>query len=215
VLRSLLPPLAGLRVVDLGCGFGWFCRWAASQGAASVLGLDLSERMLERAAAETDDAAVTYRRADLETVELPAGGFDLAYSSLTLHYLPDVDRALAGVRRALAPGGVLVASVEHPIYTAPPSPGFVPGPGDRPAWPVQGYLDEGPRTTDWLAPGVVKHHRTVEGYVEALLGAGFTPTGLREWGPSPQQVAEHPEWAAERERPLFLLLSGVAATVGA
>src|SRR3954451_9502960 len=101
--RGMLPPLAGLRVVDLGCGFGWFCRWAASQGAASVLGLDLSQRMLERAARETTDPTVTYRRADLDAVDLGAGRFDLAYSSLALHYLPDVYRVLAGVRRALAP----------------------------------------------------------------------------------------------------------------
>ncbi len=212
-LRSMLPPLAGLRVVDLGCGFGWFCRWAAQQGAASVLGLDLSERMLERAVRETADHAVTYRRADLGTVDLPPAGFDLVFSSLALHYLADVDRVLAGVGEALAPGGVLVASVEHPIHTAPSAPGFAPGPAGRPVWPLDGYLDPGPRTTDWLAAGVVKHHRTVEGYVEALLAAGFALTGLREWGPTPQQVAEHPEWAAERERPLFLLLSGVVATV--
>lgn len=44
-LRSMLPGLGGLRVVDLGCGFGWFCRWAREQGAAQVLGLDVSERV--------------------------------------------------------------------------------------------------------------------------------------------------------------------------
>ena len=38
--------MRGLRVVDLGCGFGWFCRWAREHGAASVLGLDVSENML-------------------------------------------------------------------------------------------------------------------------------------------------------------------------
>jgi SAM-dependent methyltransferase len=212
-LRALLPPLAGRRVVDLGCGFGWFCRWAAARGAASVLGLDLSERMLERAVRETTDPAVSYRRADLEAVELDPGAFDLAFSSLALHYLPDVDRVLAGVRRALAPGGVLVASVEHPIHTAPSSPGFVPGPAGRPVWPLDRYLDPGPRTTTWLAPGVVKHHRPVSGYVTSLLRAGFTLTALEEWGPTDQQVAEHPEWAAERDRPLFLLLSAVVGTV--
>src|ERR671932_377925 len=77
-VRSMLPPLTGLRVVDLGCGFGWFCRWAASRGAASVLGVDVSERMLERAVRETSDPVVTYRRADLETLELPPAAFDLA-----------------------------------------------------------------------------------------------------------------------------------------
>src|ERR671932_1350226 len=88
-VRSMLPPLTGLRVVDLGCGFGWFCRWAAAQGAASVLGLDLSERMLERAVRETADPRITYRRADLDAVDLGAAEFDLAYSSLALHYLSD------------------------------------------------------------------------------------------------------------------------------
>ena len=214
-LRAMLPPLAGLRVVDLGCGFGWFCRWAATQGAASVLGLDLSERMLERAVRETADPRITYRREDLDAVDLGSAAFDLAYSSLALHYLPDVGRVLAGVRAALAPGGVLVASAEHPVYTAPSDPGFRPGPSGRPVWPLDGYLDRGPRVTDWLAPGVVKHHRTVGDYVNAMLRAGFTLTGLEEWGPTDEQVAEHPEWAAERERPMFLLLSGVVGTVPA
>ena len=50
-MRALLPDLRGLRVVDLGCGFGWFCRWAREQGAASVLGLDVSEKMLAQARA--------------------------------------------------------------------------------------------------------------------------------------------------------------------
>src|SRR4051812_39456435 len=62
-LRAMLPPLRGLRVVDLGCGFGWFCRWAREAGAAAVLGLDLSEAMLARARAATADAGVTYRAA--------------------------------------------------------------------------------------------------------------------------------------------------------
>lgn len=30
-LQQMLPPLAGLRVVDLGCGYGWFCRWRSSR----------------------------------------------------------------------------------------------------------------------------------------------------------------------------------------
>jgi SAM-dependent methyltransferase len=217
-LRAMLPPLAGLRVVDLGCGFGWFCRWAAAAGAASVLGLDVSERMLERAVRETADPRVAYRREDLEDVEalgLDPGAFDLAYSSLTLHYLPDIDRVLAGIRAALAPGGMFVASVEHPIYTAPSAPAFVPRASGRPVWPLDRYLDRGRRVTDWLAPGVVKYHHTVSDYVTAMLRAGFTLTALEEWGPTDEQVAEHPDWAGDHERPLFLLLSGVAATVAA
>src|SRR5215469_15001619 len=84
-LRALLPPMASLRVVDLGCGYGWFCRWAREAGAAAVLGLDVSQKMLERAQADTHDAAIRYQRADLDVLDLPEAAFDLAYSSLALH----------------------------------------------------------------------------------------------------------------------------------
>jgi len=51
-LCAMLPELSGRNVIDLGCGFGWFCRWARRHGAAQVLGLDVSEKMLARARAE-------------------------------------------------------------------------------------------------------------------------------------------------------------------
>jgi 2-polyprenyl-3-methyl-5-hydroxy-6-metoxy-1,4-benzoquinol methylase len=51
--------------LDLGCGFGWFCRWARERGAASVLGVDLSDRMLARAKAASHDDAISYAKADL------------------------------------------------------------------------------------------------------------------------------------------------------
>lgn len=211
-LRVLIGDVAGPRVVDLGCGYGWFCRWVADAGAASVLGIDLSERMLARATAwpATPDA-IRYERQDLDRLELPASTFDLAYSSLTLHYLVDLDRFLATVHRSLVPGGRFVLSAEHPLYTAPTAPGFVEGPDRREVWPLDRYLDEGPRTTDWLAPGVVKQHRTVATYVNALLTAGFTLTRIVEWGPDLDQVAAEPSWAVERDRPPFLLMAVVRA----
>src|SRR5437588_10554987 len=86
-LRAMLPPLRGLRVLDLGCGFGWFCRWARQQGAAQIVGMDVSEKMLARARAETADPAITYTLADLDQIELPKRAFDLVYSSLAFHYL--------------------------------------------------------------------------------------------------------------------------------
>ena len=42
-IRDMLPRLEGKHVVDLGCGFGWASRWMRENGAASVLGVDLSE----------------------------------------------------------------------------------------------------------------------------------------------------------------------------
>jgi SAM-dependent methyltransferase len=206
MLCSMLPPMAGCRVVDLGCGFGWFCRWAAEAGAVSVLGIDLSENMLARAAAEPHNDRITYQRQDLDDGDLPVAAFDVAYSSLTLHYLADLGRFMASVHRSLAAGGVFVFSVEHPIYTAPATPAFITDDSSRVSWPVNQYLVEGPRITDWLAPGVEKHHRTIATYLSLLRDTGFVLENLCEWGPTAEQVAQVPEWSVEIERPQFLLI---------
>jgi SAM-dependent methyltransferase len=209
VLRGMLPELRGRAVVDLGCGFGWFCRWAREQGAARVLGLDVSEKMLARATAETTDPAIVYRQADLESLALPAGTFDLAYSSLALHYVRNLDGLLASVHGALVSDAPFVFSVEHPIYTAPSHAGWVQDAAGRRTWPLDKYLAEGPRETDWLAKGVIKQHRTIATWLNALRRHGFSIERVEEWGPSDTQIAARPEWADERQRPPFLL---VAAT---
>lgn len=206
-LRGLLPPLQGLRVVDLGCGFGWFSRWAGAQGGAQVVGIDLSENMLARARAETADDAVSYQRGDLQDLDLPPGAFDLAYSSLALHYVEDVRRLLAVVHQALAPGGRLVFSIEHPVYMAPARPGWLATEDGRKVWPLDSYQREGPRTTDWLAPGVVKYHRTLGTTLNTLIDLGFSIRRVVEWGPTDAQVAEAPALAEERERPTFVLIA--------
>ncbi len=205
-LRALLPPLQGARVVDLGCGYGWFGRYARAQGAASVLGLDVSAKMLDRARHDTDDDAITYQQADLDHVELPAESFDLAYSSLTLHYLQDLDRIVGQIAAAVVPGGAVVCSVEHPVFSAPTHPGWVEVDGRR-VWPLDGYSRRGPRVTDWLTPDVVKHHRTIADHVHAFIDAGLRLTALVEWSPTDDDLVAHPEWDEERDRPMFLLLA--------
>ena len=206
-LRALVPNLHGLNVVDLGCGFGWFCRWAHEQGAAHVLGLDVSENMLARARAATSDTAITYVRADLERLDLPEASFDLAYSSLALHYIEDLAGLLSTVHRALVPGAHLIFSIEHPIYMAPTHPGWSIDEEGRKTWPVDSYQAEGPRKTDWLAKGVIKQHRTIGTTLNLLIRLGFTISHVEEWGPTDEQIAAKPELAEERERPMFLLVA--------
>jgi SAM-dependent methyltransferase len=207
VLKALLPDLRGRRVVDLGCGFGWFCRYAREAGAAEVLGLDLSENMLARARTMTADPAITYRRADLEELDLPPASFDFAYSSLAFHYVENLPGLLATIANALVPGGRLVFSAEHPIYTAPRRPGWVADADGRTSWPVNQYLVEGPRRTNWFAEGVVKQHRTLGTYLNLLICLGFTVSRLEEFGPTDAQIAAQPELAEERERPMFFIVA--------
>ena len=209
-LRGMLPAMGGHDVVDLGCGFGWFCRWAIGAGARSVLGVDLSANMLERARVETADPAVRYAQADLDSLELPEAAFDLAYSSLAFHYVADFARLARSVRRALRPGGQLVFSIEHPIYMAPSRPDWATLPDGRKVWPLDSYLREGPRTTHWLVPGVVKHHRTLGTTLNVLIEAGFAIRRVEEWKPSAEQLASLPEAAQELDRPMFLLIAAQA-----
>jgi SAM-dependent methyltransferase len=206
-LRALLPDMRGQRVLDLGCGFGWFCRWARQQGAAHVQGIDVSEKMLARAVAATPDRAIIYTRTDMERVELAPEAFDLVYSSLALHYVEHLDRLMSAVHRSLTPGGSLVFSVEHPIFTAPAEPSWSLASAGRKTWPVEGYLNEGPRSTDWLAKGVIKQHRTLATYINLLLRLGFAIYRVEEWGPTEEQIAAMPSLADERQRPPFLLVA--------
>ena len=206
-MRALVPDLHGRRVVDLGCGYGWFCRWASEQGAAQVLGLDVSEKMLARATADTSDDRITYRRVDMDSLELPEASFDVAYSSLALHYIADLARLLTTVHQALGPGGHLIFSIEHPIGMASTRPGWLVDADGRKRWPVDSYAVEGPRTTDWLAKGVVKYHRRMGTTLNLLIRIGFTLSHVEEWAPTESQIAARPEMAEELERPAFLLVA--------
>lgn len=206
VLRSLLPDIAGRHVVDLGCGFGWFSRWARERGASSVLGVDVSTNMLDRARAETDATAIVYRCCDLDVLDLEPRSADLVFSSLALHYVHDLARLLTTVAGSLAPGGSMVFSVEHPIFSAPTVQEFETSTaGDR-VWPLDNYLLEGERVRHWFVDGVVKQHRTIATYVNTVVGAGLRIDRLVEWGPSVDGVEEPRELADDLHRPWFLLI---------
>ncbi|KAF7854565.1 hypothetical protein EAF04_010374 [Stromatinia cepivora] len=206
VLRSWIPTLEGSNFLDLGCGFGWMSRWARENGSKVIQGVDVSENMLSRAKEYPEDAAINYCKADLETLQLPPNMFHVAYSSLVLHYIENLPALVAQVYKSLKPGGIFIFSVEHPIWTAPRNPDWIKDAEGHEVWPLDGYLFEGPRTTNWLAEGVVKQHRSIATYIMMLLDAGFTLSAIDEWGPTPEQLQEYPDLARARHRPPFLLV---------
>ena len=206
-LQAMLPPITGLRVVDLGCGYGWFCRWAQQQGASQITGFDISQRMLAQAREMTRGDEIVYRCADLQTLTLPANSCDLVYSSLALHYLPELDTLFANVQRALKPGGSLVFSMEHPIYTCATRQGWLTDDSGERFWGVNHYQDESQRVSNWLADGVIKYHRTLGTTLNALIKAGLTISEVNEWGPTQTQVDAWPALAEEAERPMLVLIA--------
>lgn len=205
-LRNLLPSLQDQRVLDLGCGYGWFCRYAQQQGAREVVGLDVSEKMLAQAVAMSTQPGITYQRADLETLQL-SSTFDIVYSSLALHYIIKIDALFATLFNAMRPGGKLVFSCEHPIYSAPRQQQWIFDARQQRSWPVNQYQMEGERTSNWFAEGVKKQHRKLSTWINALIAAGFVMEHLDEWGPEAQQISENPALAEECERPMLFLLA--------
>jgi SAM-dependent methyltransferase len=209
-LRALLPELRDRRVLDLGCGFGWHCRYVREQQARSAVGVDLSEKMLAYARENTNDSAIEYRRLAIEDIDFAAGEFDVAISSLALHYVERFDFVCRKVHHCLVPGGTFILSVEHPVFTALAAQDWHYGPqGERLHWPVDDYQNEGVRQTRFLDNDVVKYHRTIATYINTLLDSGFTITKLSEPQPTQEMLAANSEMRDETRRPIFLLIAAI------
>ncbi len=206
-IQAMLPDLRGKHVADLGCGFGWFSRYAVENGADHVLGIDISEKMIARAKADTDDSRIEYRIGDLEELALPPQSFDLAYSALAFHYVRDFGRLTRTVHASLRDGGHFVFTIEHPVFMAAAHPHWITGEDGRKTWPVNNYAREGERRTDWFAKGVLKYHRRLSTTLNTLIDAGFTLGRLDEFSPTPEQIAAIPALEEELERPMMLLIA--------
>jgi SAM-dependent methyltransferase len=204
-LLGLLPPIEGARVLDLGCGAGQLAGYLAEQGAASVLGVDVSERMLAQA---TPHPRLRLERAAIEDLDFEPASFDLVVSSLAFHYVADYAGLVGRIAGWLAPGGVLVFSTEHPIYTARlPDLGWITdAAGQRSGWAIDYYGDEGPRQEHWFVEGVRKQHRMLSTLVNGIIDAGLRLDRLVEPRPSAERLRVRPDDADERRRPMFVLI---------
>ena len=206
-LQKLLPDFSGRRVLDLGCGYGWHCKYASDHGASLVVGTDLSEKMLEQAERRNSGPAVEYRRAAMEELEFPAESFDVVLSSLAFHYVRDFGLLAERISGWLSPSGVLVFSVEHPVFTAYGSQDWYYGAnGEILHFPVDNYYLEGTRDALFLGEHVTKYHRTLTTYLDTLLQNGFDLQRVVEPQP-PEDMLALPGMRDELRRPMMLLVS--------
>lgn len=207
-LRPMLPDLHGKRVLDLGCGFGWHCRYAREQQAQNVIGVDLSEKMLERARSMTDDPHIQYVQLAIEDIAFASEQFDVVISSLALHYIERFDLICQKIHHSLTVGGSFVLSVEHPVFTSVAAQDWHYGQlGEKLHWPVDNYYLEGSRMARFLENDVVKYHRTVAHYMNVLIEAGFSIKKLSEPKPTQEMLANSPDMRDELRRPMFLMIA--------
>ena len=206
-LKELFPDLKNKTILDLGCGYGWHCKYAADNGALSVLGTDISRKMLEVAERKNSDSRIEYRRIAMEDLDFPAGAFDVVLSSLAFHYVRDFEPLIKNIAVWLRSGGELVFSVEHPVFTAYGTQDwYYDRNGEILHFPVDNYYYEGKREAIFLGEKVTKYHRTLTTYLETLLKNGFTLQHVIEPQP-PEEMMDLAGMKDEMRRPMMLLVS--------
>lgn len=184
---GLLGPVAGLDVLEIGCGAAQGARWLSAAGA-HVTAFDVSFGQLDQARVLDTRSGVRVERlvqADAQRLPFLTGSFDLAVSAFgALPFVADAPGTLLEVARVLRPGGRLVFSVTHPLRWV-----FPDDPGPAGLTVHQPYFDRTPYVEEDSA-GVatyVEHHRTLGDWVRALVGAGLLLDDVIE-----------PEWPAGR-----------------
>lgn len=107
-VAARLAPVAGERILDLGCGTGRLTEEIAGMPGIVVVGLDYSAAMLREARGQTPTPIPMFIRADGAALPFD-GAFDAIFSAAVFHWIPDHDRLFRSVFEALKPGGRLVA----------------------------------------------------------------------------------------------------------
>lgn len=183
ILFSMLPEVKGKAVLDIGCGMGQHAKAYAGMGAASVLGTDLSEKMLAWARAHNGGDRITYRRLAMEDLGELDERFDLVTSSLVFDYAEDFAGLMRTIHGLMKDGAAFVFSMSHPIVTA--WDGVYDRytrteTGERLYANLRNYCVEGLRKVDWVVNGYECWHRTVSTLINAQIAAGFVIEECRE-----------------------------------
>ena len=210
-LQPLFPPLEGKSVLDLGCGYGWHCKYAAEQGAARVLGVDLSRRMIVEAKRRNPAPQIEYRVCGIEDYDYPEGRWDCVVSNLALHYIADLDAVFARVYQTLKPGGVFLFNIEHPCFIAGVHQEWIcDSSGNALYRAIDDYFLPGERRTNFLGCEVRKQHHTLTQILMGLLKQGFELQAVEEAQPS-KEMLQISGMSDELRRPMMLLVKAKRA----
>lgn len=161
---EMLGDVAGLQVLDAGCGEGYLSRILADRGA-EVTGIDIAPRLVDVARAKDLEGKINYQVVDLSQPQ-PAyqNCFDLIASFLVINDVYDYRGFITTLSTVVKPGGRLVLVMNNPYSFA--VRGHIKNYFDSGgAFPYRGMAEQGVK--------VHFYHRTLEEYLDAFLSAGF------------------------------------------
>lgn len=201
----------GMRILDIGCGEGYFTRLLAGAGA-QVEGADIAPELIVRA--KKASPSIPYHIASADALRFAKdGAYDAVTCVLALQNMEKLDAVMSEVVRVLKPEGKFVFVINHPAFRIP----------KRSAWGwdnamgvqyrrLDAYLSASREKID-MTPGkkgdheyTFSFHRSLQDHMKALAGAGLAITRIEEWishrasGKGPRQIAED---KARKEFPLF------------
>lgn len=204
-MRKAIGDVAGLRVLDAGCGPGFLSRDLLLAGAAAVTGFDVSPKMVAIAQRTAGPNAQLFEHDMAKPLDgLADQSFDRVVSSLAIDYVRDWTVPLAEFHRLLSPGGQLIASVQHPMgafqwFKPPTAFGVHLCQAD---W--RGFT-ETPVT-------VPDYYRSMSEILNPILDAGFRLDRLEETQPIDELAPINPRKYAQGKRfPTFMILKASKA----
>jgi len=209
-ILKLIQDVGGKRVLDAGCGGGFYSLWLSERGA-KVLGIDSSEKMIHiaRGKASRRMLKAKFMVGNVSDLKIKDEVFDLVLSTLVLMDVKDLDGAISELVRVTRDGGDIVVSVQHPTLTA--------GDWERESGRklfrrIDNYFAERELEAVWKnekeEPIHFKYyHRSLQAYIQPFLESGCVLTGLIEPYPHRMYRILNPtEYEDTKRIPHFIIL---------
>ena len=216
---AMLPPVEGLRGIDVGCGEGSMTRLLAQRGAL-MHAIDLSPKFLghAREAERSQSLGISYVLADAIRLPFLDCAFDFAVGFMSLMNMPDQRSAFAEMQRVLRPGGFVQFAILHPCFVPPHRQVLYAPDGTIRALEIGGYFEviDGrvdrwwfaalpPDERERVAPFQVPcFHRTLSTWLNLVSEVGLTVERLGEPCADKATAEAIPHLAQTRIAPLFL-----------
>lgn len=182
-------------ILDLGCGIGCFA-FELSNLAKKVVGIDISERVIDYAIKHNSNENVEYLVHDITKLNCVNESFDIVFSDMVFNYIEDYDKLLKDISLLLNRNGLLIFSQVHPISTASLGESSWTVVNGQMKFQLDNYCNVSKRKRDYFGGTFDFYHRRFEELINTALKNGFSVEGVFE------------PYITEKEfnRPAFLII---------